>query len=355
MKPLVMQSVLVLSDVHLGHERANFDQFDEFLDWMKALGDREPAKMTVTYNSEKRKLRYPDAIIFLGDILELWEPKNDDIGNVGKQTRKLLEKIIELPCNKIYVLGNHDKSLEELRAKVYTLPKGDFEIYYRHYPEKAEKDVLTVGNQRYFFIHGHQFDRDIRCFGRLGEVGPSIFLSLQRINKQLFRLHGFGSSLLALLLFCLYKYFGLWKFDALIPYAVAFLCPFWGTNLIWRTLRPLARRCFIARDKSIQSIIQSGWYDAAKDTIAAENLVFAHTHCPGILKVPLSGKLVKEKNLFVNTGSWFSKEKIENTFVYIDEKNIFLLKWEKERPEVLISYEIDSGDPCCIRSCKGNP
>jgi len=334
MGKLEMESIIVVSDVHLGHKRSNFEEFNEFLDW---IGNKE---LVV---EGKKRIRYPDSIILLGDILELWEPKDDDFGYVGRQSRKLLEKIIDLPCEKVYVLGNHDKNLEELRAQKYILPGGDFEIFYRHFPKDAESESLTIGKERYFFIHGHQFDKDMRYFKKLGEIGPSILLSLQRINKQLFRIRGFGSAILAVVLYCMHLY----VFENVPPYAVAALFPFWGTNLAWRLGRPITRKLCKARDIDIESIVKNGWYDPKKDTIAAKNLVFAHTHSPGIEKGETLKRITKKnikKELLVNTGSWFAKEKITNTFLYIDEKEILLLKWRKEIPEILISYDIGTNE-----------
>ncbi len=334
MGKLEMKSIIVVSDVHLGHKRSNFEEFNEFLDW---IGNKE---LVV---EGKKRIRYPDSIILLGDILELWEPKNDDFGYVGRQSRKLLEKIIDLPCEKVYVLGNHDKSLEELRAQKYILPGGDFEIFYRHFPKNVESESLTIGKERYFFIHGHQFDKDMRYFKKLGEIGPSVLLSLQRINKQLFRIWGFGSAILAVVLYCMHSY----VFENVPPYAVAALFPFWGTNLAWRLGRPITRKLCKARDIDIESIVKNGWYDPEEDTIAAETLVFAHTHSPGIEKGETLKKITEKnikKELLVNTGSWFTKEKITNTFLYIDEKEILLLKWRKEIPEILISYDIGTNE-----------
>lgn len=94
MGTFIKKSVIVVSDVHLGHKSSNFKQFNDFLDWIGAAGegDEKSDRLIVTFNSEKRKIRNPDLILFLGDLLELWEPKNDDIGNVGKQSKKLQQR-----------------------------------------------------------------------------------------------------------------------------------------------------------------------------------------------------------------------------------------------------------------------
>lgn len=342
------KSVVVVSDVHLGHKRSNFNQFNDFLNWIKdSKKKNQKNKLLVSVNGEKRRINRPEMIIFLGDLLELWEPKDDDFGYLGRHSKKLIEKIFDIPCEKIYILGNHDKSLEEFRAQKYGFPKGNFEIFYRHFPEKAESDYLLVGKRRYFFIHGHQFDKDSRYFRKFAEIGPSILLSLQRINKQLFGFWGFGSLIVVFLLWFLHRYCELWRFQNISLYFISLLAPFWGTNLIWSFIRPCMRKKFKTRDKSIESIVKNNWYKSLKDTIVAENLIFAHTHYPDIKKGETlknkTGKNVK-KQLLVNTGSWFRKEQLENTFVYIDEKEILLIKWEKDNPKIIKSYDIDTDE-----------
>jgi UDP-2,3-diacylglucosamine pyrophosphatase LpxH len=349
MGTLSKKRVIIVSDIHLGHKRSNFNQFNDFLNWIKNAKNKNQKdnKLLVSIDREKRKIKSPEMIIFLGDLLELWEPKDDDFGYLGRHSKKLIEKIFDIPCEKIYVLGNHDKSLEEFRAQEYAFSKGNFEIFYRHFPEKAESDYLLVGKRRYFFIHGHQFDKDSRYFRKFAEMGPNILLSLQRINKQLFGGWGFGSLIIAFFLWYIHLFCELWKFQNVPIYIIFFLAPFWSTNLIWRFIRPCMRRKFKTRDKSIESIVKNGWYESLKDTIVAENLVFAHTHYPDIKKGEIlkekTGKNVK-KQLLVNTGSCFKKEQIENTFVYIDEKEILLIKWEKDNPTIIKSYNIDKDE-----------
>jgi len=58
--------------------------------------------------------------------------------------------------------------------------------------------------------------------------------------------------------------------------------------------------------------------------------------------VETTEELAKRKQLFINTGSWFKEEKITNTFVHISEKEILLLKWEKDSPKILMIYDSES-------------
>lgn len=347
------KSILVVSDTHLGHTKSNFEQFNTFLQYLVKMGKSKTPLIIKDITGKEKEIAYPEMIIFLGDILELWEPKNDQIGYVGAQSRSLLEKIIEISCEKVYVLGNHDKTLETFAAQTYALKNGDLDIFYRHFPEDPESEYIAVGGRSYYFIHGHQFDKDIRKFKGLGEAGPSLIFSLQRINKQLFRMHGFGSVLLAVFLYIVY--FSVTKSDIALHIAT-FLLPFWIAGVTWPFGRFIVRKLCKARDRNIESIFKNGWYNPEKDTIAADNLVFAHTHYPGIAtKQMLKESTEKDvkKELVVNTGSWFQEGIVSNTFVYIDGKEVMLLTWgpEKEvapdtimeKPETIMVYNFEKG------------
>lgn len=365
MAALTKKNIIVVSDTHLGHSKSNFEQFDTFLEYLVEAGKAKTPLIVQGITGEEKEIAYPEMIVFLGDIFELWEPKDDQIKHVGEQSRSLLEKIIELPCEKVYVLGNHDKSLENFAAQTYALKNGDLKIFYRHFPETAESEYVTIGERNYYFIHGHQFDKDMRKFKRLGEAGPSLLLSLQRINKQLFRMRGFGSFVLAALLYTLH--FSELIEQSIILHVATFLFPFWIAGIGWPLGKPVARKLCKARDRDIKSIFKNGWYEPEKDTIAADNLVFAHTHYPGIADQrtleACTGKKVK-KELVINTGSWFQEGIVSNTFLHIDGKEVILFKWrmkesEKEKkaekseekirekiekPEAIMVYDFEKGE-----------
>lgn len=339
------KSILVVSDTHLGHKKSNFEQFDTFLKYLVTAGKTKTPLLIKDITGKEKEIVYPEMIVFLGDILELWEPKDDQIGYVGVQSRSLLEKIIELSCEKVYVLGNHDKNLEQFAAQTYALKAGNLDIFYRHFPEHAESEFILVGGRSYYFIHGHQFDKDIRKFKGLGEAGPSLLFSLQRINKQLFRMHGVGSLLFAAFLYILY-YLGVKT--SLVLHIATVLLPFWVAGMTWPLGKFIVRKLYKARDRDIHSIFKNGWYNPEKDTIAADNLVFAHTHYPGIatkcMLKKCTGKNVK-KELVINTGSWFQEGIVSNTVVYINEKEVMLLTWGLQEPlETIMVYDFESGD-----------
>ena len=93
MDGLKKSNVFVVSDVHLGHERSNFRQFNDFLSWIQSNinQEKENNKLLVKFEGKKKWINTPEMIVFLGDIFELWEPKDDDVGEVGKQSREFLE------------------------------------------------------------------------------------------------------------------------------------------------------------------------------------------------------------------------------------------------------------------------
>ena len=67
METLIRKSVVVVSDVHLGHKRSNFKQFNDFLEWIGAAskGNEESNSVEAIFNSEIRRIRkkYRDAYV----------------------------------------------------------------------------------------------------------------------------------------------------------------------------------------------------------------------------------------------------------------------------------------------------
>lgn len=149
---------IVASDVHLGTDSCNQSEFCEFLKWVRKL---EKNTQTVESEDGMITIEAPEKIILLGDILELWDPKNGNRDYVIKDSIIPFQTLSEINCDKIYVVGNHDDSLSELEAEVNSvgLPhKTKFEIYNKHYPQNLSG--VEIGCKRYFFLHGHQFDKE---------------------------------------------------------------------------------------------------------------------------------------------------------------------------------------------------
>ncbi len=190
---------IVVSDVHLGNDYCNQPEFCDFLEWVRGLNNQSKK---VNYKDVDGKdsevtIIKPEKMVLLGDILELWDPKDGNRDNVIMESTKPFSILSQADFEKVYVVGNHDDSLSELEDYVnfVTLPNGTkFEVHDRHYPE-ADKQTsiprgykIGKGNRTYFFLHGQQFDKEqdvLRKVSRLiGESWDPIawFQSLYNIT-----------------------------------------------------------------------------------------------------------------------------------------------------------------------------
>ena len=135
---------IIVSDVHLGSKKCNYNEFCYFLEWIR---DLENKPKIIKCKDKEITIKYPSKIILLGDIFELWDPKYFDRDNVIKDFMRSFFLLSGIDCNKIYVAGNHDDSLGELEAKINheTLNKGTrFDVHNRHYSKKDKKLVFRV-------------------------------------------------------------------------------------------------------------------------------------------------------------------------------------------------------------------
>jgi UDP-2,3-diacylglucosamine pyrophosphatase LpxH len=219
---------VVVSDVHLGgkqvfpgHHRA----FCEFLSWIRDLPPQgRPVPVPGGDGTiEDKTILPPTTIVLLGDILEMWDPREQ---NRDYLTADLMEPVSILQhtdCDIVYVTGNHDADVGEIVTStgcdklapnircmkgdsVLPIPKtqeprpappadavsgacrifsredtagqdapeglafpwGDknrtFSVHGRHYlsSEKinGQDAGIEIGGVRYAFLHGHQFDHE---------------------------------------------------------------------------------------------------------------------------------------------------------------------------------------------------
>jgi len=210
------RSIIVVSDLHLGGNEddgnkigrgSTAERFCKFLDHLKNCPNPE-----VNGCNKDKRLLPPAKIILLGDILELWDSHKQDRNNAFLDAILPFRKLQEMDCDVVYVTGNHDEDIVEYitslkdykgkqtekgcmekvallcskddhkkeekpsrpeSIKFYWSDKHFLEICSRHYPsprveskkiESGKKVILTgkngvlVGNLRYAFVHGHQFD-----------------------------------------------------------------------------------------------------------------------------------------------------------------------------------------------------
>lgn len=358
----VREPVIVVSDVHLGADKSNDEDFWKFLDWLNTL----PADgKAFNCNGTELTIKHPGTIVLLGDILEFWDPEDDDRNNVIGDLLAPLSILNDLACDLIYVIGNHDEDLLDFkkvwRKKSVTFPykgPGTFKIVYRSYPKrKAEKKIIegvTIGRNTYAFLHGHQFDR-FQVFYRISKflskklkkqvrIDPIDWCQdlanvsfTKNVGRKLWNTAIFGSLFILYILGYIF-----WFKDAqigsgwgilwsviwviissffvltILPKVVTF-----SNTEIWRRIPgTIVKKC-----TPVEDVIKSRYADKKGDKIKADIIVFGHTHNAG-------GYYMKEKKrLFINTGCWVREcaEEKRNTFLYINAEAPYLLTWDKEK------------------------
>ncbi|VVB93492.1 Calcineurin-like phosphoesterase superfamily domain protein [uncultured archaeon] len=409
---------IVVSDVHLGSDSSNQSEFCDFLEWVRGLNNQSKK---VNYNDSECKdsevtIIKPEKMVLLGDILELWDPKDGNRDNVIMQGMKPFSILSEADFEKIYVVGNHDDSLGELEDYVnfVALPNGTkFEVHDSHYPEADKQTGIPrgfnagKGDRKYFFLHGQQFDKEQDVLKKvsslLGEKWDPIAWFQSLFNITYTKKH-WVENLIAFLILFVGGMYGLEKlvlprllnslnvvFFILILVMLYFGCRyFWNyilssylksnfytnlTNLIWVGLviagayyswsyyllhqpsqftyiviwaagtgyfaissipgvvvhlQRIVYDMIKSKDKTVEEIINSGYYKKNKDTIDADVVVFGHTHFAGSYgpNADIGNKT------FINTGCWIGKDDVingkqryANTFVYIDGSGAYIMKW----------------------------
>lgn len=169
------ESIIVVSDVHLGGKGSHHARFCEFLRWIRGF-PRGPVRAQCRVGGEagSRELDISFSpltkLILLGDIVDMWDPEDQDRTKVIRDSFEPLSLLHSLKCDKIYVTGNHDEDISEILPDTKGVSWGDgyLKIYPRHYPEsekisgdgngKKVNPGLPAGGARYMFLHGHQFD-----------------------------------------------------------------------------------------------------------------------------------------------------------------------------------------------------
>lgn len=334
------QACIVISDVHLGNWESNHKEFCCFLEWIHDLANQPKIVECV---DRKIEIKNPDKIILLGDILELWNPKNGDRNNVIKDCIRPFSLLSNISCDKIYVVGNHDESLGELEGKLDCEILGNgtkFEIYSGHYPKKDKMSGIStglkIGNRSYIFLHGHQFDKEqaiirsvssfwdpINWFQDLfnvtftkkyWKVNFAIFLFMLLIEKYILLNYFLKSSLFDILGLSMIT--GFFAFSS-VPGIIANY-----QGVIYNLARSI--------DKTAEQVVQHKYYKKNKEIIDADVVVFGHTHFASSYQL----KNEDEEKLFLNSGCWAGKDArlngmmcYVNTFIYLDESGAYILSF----------------------------
>ncbi len=118
--------IIAVSDVHLGYDKSNKEDFLRFLDTCCSAD--------------------VDHLVLLGDILDFWRC-ND--ARIVIDNAKILAKIVSLNVKNIhYIAGNHDYYLLKLNER-----------YAGNYPFTVSKFLrLDYEGGKFYFIHGYELE-----------------------------------------------------------------------------------------------------------------------------------------------------------------------------------------------------
>lgn len=377
----IREPVIVVSDVHLGGKNSHCEDFRDFLGWLNTLSDNGTS---VDCNGINIDIKKPGTIVLLGDILELWDPEEDDRNYVISDVLTTISILNSIDCDIIYVIGNHDEDLLDFK-KVWRKKgvehinngKGTFKMYYRSYPkpespdERHKKEIvkgIKIGNDKYAFLHGHQFDR-VQVFYKLSRflsktlnkqvrIDPIDWFQdlanvsfTKNIGRKLWNTAVFGVFFIFYLLFTRYiqdirdillRYlpFGDKSLDISLGIFWVLITSFFVVTILPKVVTWAATKfwdLFGIKCTPIENVIKKRYNATKGKNIDANITVFGHTHNAGYYPKELKN----EERLFINTGCWVDisekkcKEKgaIPNTFLYIDTEALYLLKWNEEVKE----------------------
>lgn len=215
----------------------------------------------------------------------------------------------------------------------------------KKYLEASISKSLKVGNRSYFFLHGHQFDKEQAI---LAYVSNLIGQSWNPLGwfQDLFNITSTKKNWMKNLVIFSGLLLGGWYYLWVVSPPPGFLSTLawaaitgffalssipgvvaWAQGRIYGLTKPI--------DKTAEQVIEDEYYKKNKDTIEADVVVFGHTHFASYYEL----KSNTGKKLFINSGCWTGEDletdnkapddkiRYANTFVYIDESGAYIMKW----------------------------
>jgi len=324
------KSVMVIADTHLGlkkkNQTCNPNAVSDFFDWVGSLEQKGNDVLNLGNwgaGQEKMVIKPPEKMVFLGDILELWDTTKE---SVDACSRSIVQTLSQLHCEKIYVLGNHDHELAEISGE-YPLGRSSINIIEHEY-------ATSKGDKKLLFLHGHQFDRlftlpswrIMPLFNKVATaLGKYALLFFALLVVDIAMLFAFGSI-------------GLTDWITLLSLG-AISIPFLIVNVgrdVWNSFKTTKYKPEKAEDR-----VEKWWNDISKEEGEKETtVIYGHTHSIGFW----SKDIGKDKLTLFNLPAWIKdfNEKsglsLENIFrygfLYIDEEAIEFIGWDtrKKRP-----------------------
>jgi UDP-2,3-diacylglucosamine pyrophosphatase LpxH len=335
----VSESYIVISDIHLGSKECNQEEFCDFLIWTKGLSNNSFA---FEYNNRKITINKPNKIILLGDIVDLWNPKGGDNCNIIKDSILPFKLLAEIDCPKIYIAGNHDETLGGLEDSKF-INGTQFLFCKNCYPENG----ISIGKHKYFFLHGHQYDRTQKLVKLVDKFWNPIEWFQDafhiRFAKEYWELN-FGVFLLLLSTgYLLWSEYLRESFAFTVLWAL--FTGFFAFNSIPGIVANTQGSIYDAakpKNLTAERVIKEKYYDKNGEPSDVDTIIFGHTHFASSYSL----KTESHDVLFINSGCWIEQDRVingktknVNTFVYINDDGAFLLKWENNKVVCLETFE----------------
>jgi UDP-2,3-diacylglucosamine pyrophosphatase LpxH len=317
----------------------------QLMDWLIELKGKGGYSVKLgKWGPAEKKLVFPEKLILLGDIFELWDASDRAIGLCSSS---ILNSMLKLDCEKVYVIGNHDFAMIE-HPGFYPFGPSPLNIVKDTYPEQApsQDKVLTleIGEKHYLFLHGHQFDKTFRSTGKLW-----IVMSLIRDGAEAFGLYSW-LLILMLIIFWLLARIG-WNASYTPPITVV-LAILAFPKLFTSIARPLwnkLKKTRYKRKKALNGFLDwwRSWTEC-KGYPKGIRIVYGHTHLADIIE-PQRYRAITGRELLtegrgglelINIPAWVKDyaEKYRNVlravFLYIDSEDYWFIgwDWEAKRP-----------------------
>lgn len=119
--------IIAVSDVHLGYEKCNKEDFLRFIEMCDL------------------NLSETDHLVLVGDILDFWRRNN---ATLVMENEEILSKLGSLKTKVHYVAGNHDYYMLRLNER-----------YAGNYPFTVSRSLrLEDGGNKFYFIHGYKLE-----------------------------------------------------------------------------------------------------------------------------------------------------------------------------------------------------
>jgi len=258
--------IIVVSDIHLGHEKSNHEDFLVFL------------------KSELVKLDKNDHLVLLGDILEFWRGQNVQAALENKEIFEELNKLNQR-THVHYIIGNHDYSILKLYENSKKFPF-----------VKVTKNLRIPDNgTNYYFVHGYELD----VFARLEPM------TIEEYEKTCQDLCDRTEEVIGAILSNLWKVIkAIGNFGSDTKEAIL------SIQDPPEERKNMGKIRLLAESPEVRSIFLGMDY--------SEFLLFGHTHKP----------FCNIEKKVANTGSWVGDGDDVNTFVQISSGKVELKQWK---------------------------